>query len=75
MEWIDVDLNLRSGGATSGKWSTIGWEGQGVMRGYSRLQGGSPRLCQLRTIRSGPLKKHLIMYRLHVKFMGSGKPT
>jgi hypothetical protein len=39
MEWC---LNLRPGGATSGKWSIIGWEGRGVACGYSRLQGSSP---------------------------------
>jgi hypothetical protein len=48
--------------ATSGKWSIIGWEGRGEGRRYLRLQGGNPRLCQLRTIHSGPLNKHLIMY-------------
>jgi hypothetical protein len=60
-EW-NADLNLRSGGATTRKQSIIGWEGQGVVCGYSRLQRGSPGLCQLRTIRSGPLNEHLIMY-------------
>jgi hypothetical protein len=55
-EWID-DLNLRSGGATRRKRSTIGWE-----YGYSRLLGGIPHLCQLRTICSGPWNEHLIMY-------------
>jgi hypothetical protein len=29
-EWI-VDLNLRLGGATSGKWSIIEWEGREVV--------------------------------------------
>jgi hypothetical protein len=59
-EWNDVDLNLRSGGATRGKGSIIRWEGLGEECGYSRLQGGSPHLCQLRTVRSGPLNEHLI---------------
>jgi hypothetical protein len=44
MEWI-YDLNLRPGGATREKQSIIGWEGRGVVCGYSTLQGGSPRLC------------------------------
>jgi hypothetical protein len=55
-------LNLRPGGATRGKGSIIRWEGRGEGCGYLRLQGGSPCLCQLRTVHSGPLNKHLIMY-------------
>jgi hypothetical protein len=35
-------FNLKPGGATSGKWSIIKWEGRGVICGYLRLQGGSP---------------------------------
>jgi hypothetical protein len=56
------------------KWSIIGWEGYGVVRGYLRLQGGSPRLYRLRAIHSRPLNEHLIMYCLHAEFMGSSKP-
>jgi hypothetical protein len=69
---MNADLNLRPGGATRGKWSIIRWEGRGVVCGYSRLQGGSPRLCRLRTVRSGPLNEYLIMYCPHARFMGSG---
>jgi hypothetical protein len=32
-------------------------------------------LCRLRTIHSGPLIEHLIMYLPHARFMGFGKPT
>jgi hypothetical protein len=60
-EWND-DLNLRPGGTTRGNQSIFVWEGRGVVCGYSELQGGSPRLCRLRTIHSGPLNEHLIMY-------------
>jgi hypothetical protein len=63
-------LNLRPDGATRGKWSIIGWEGRWVVCGYSRLQGGSPCLCWLRIVRSGPLNEYLIMYWSHVGFMG-----
>jgi hypothetical protein len=59
---MDDGLNLRLGEVTRGKWSIIGWEEWGVVCEYSRLQGGRPRLCQLRTVHSGPLNEHLIMY-------------
>jgi hypothetical protein len=59
---MNDDLNLRPGGATRGKWSIIGWEGRGEGCGYLRLQGGSRRLCRLRTVRSGLLNEHLVMY-------------
>jgi hypothetical protein len=38
-EWYEwnVDLNLRPGVATREKRSIIGWEGHGVVYGYSRL--------------------------------------
>jgi hypothetical protein len=52
-------FNLRSGGETRGKQSIFSWEGQRERCGYSRLQGGSPRLCQLRTVCSGTLSKYL----------------
>jgi hypothetical protein len=73
-KWND-GLNLRPGGTTRGKWSIFEWECQGEGCGYSRLPGGSPRLCRLSTIHSGPLNEHLIMYCLHAGFMGSSKPT
>jgi hypothetical protein len=60
-EWND-DLNLRPSGATKEKQSIFRWEGRGVVCGYLRLQGGSLRLCRLRTIRIGLLSEHLIMY-------------
>jgi hypothetical protein len=59
--WND-DLNLISDGATREKRSIFGWEGQGVVVGYLRLQGGSPCLCRLTTIHTGPLIEHLILY-------------
>jgi hypothetical protein len=70
--WND-DLNLRMGGATRGKRSMFVREGRGVVYGYSRLQGSSPRLCRLKTVHSGPLNEHLILYWPHAKFMGSNK--
>jgi hypothetical protein len=57
-EW-DVDLNLSPGKTTRGKRSIFGWEGRGVVCGYSMPQGGSPHLCRLMTIHSGTLSKHL----------------
>jgi hypothetical protein len=59
-DWNDV--YLRSDVATRGERSIIGLEGRREGCGYSRLQGGSPRLCRLRTVYSGPLNEHLIMY-------------
>jgi hypothetical protein len=44
-ELDDDDLNLRPSGANRRKWSIFGWEGRGEGCGYSRLQGGSPRMC------------------------------
>jgi hypothetical protein len=35
-EWID-GLNLKPGGASSGKQSIFGWKGQGAVCGYSEL--------------------------------------
>jgi hypothetical protein len=63
-EWIEwnVNLNLRPGGTTRRNGCIIEWEGRGVVCGYSRLQGGSPCLCRLRTVHSGPLNEYLIMY-------------
>jgi hypothetical protein len=60
-EWIH-DVNLRPDGATRVKQSVFGWDGRGVVCGYLELQGGSLRLCLLRTICSGPLNEHLIIY-------------
>jgi hypothetical protein len=73
-EW-NVDLNFRPDEAIRGKQSIFGWKGQREGCGYSELQVGSTRLCQLRTVCSGPLNEHLIMYSLHAGFMGSSKPT
>jgi hypothetical protein len=42
---MDDNLNLRLGRATRGKQGIFGWEGHGVVCGYSELQGGSPRMC------------------------------
>jgi hypothetical protein len=39
----------------------IRWDGQGVVCGYLRLQGGNLHLCRLRTIRSRLLNEHLMM--------------
>jgi hypothetical protein len=50
---------LRPSGSTRGKWSIFRWEGQGEGCGYSRLQSGSPHLCQLRNVCSGTLSKYL----------------
>jgi hypothetical protein len=56
---LDDDVILRPDGTTRGKCSIFGWKGRGVVCGYSRLQGGSPHLCWLRTIHSGTLSKYL----------------
>jgi hypothetical protein len=60
-EWND-DLNWRPGEATRRKQSIFRWKGRGVVRGYLKVQGGSPCLCKLRTVSSEALSDHLIMY-------------
>jgi hypothetical protein len=52
------------------KWSIIGWEGWEWIKRYSKLIGGSPRLCWLRTTSCwATWNKHWIVLT-HVEFMG-----
>jgi hypothetical protein len=41
--------NLRPGVATRGKWRILDGKVESGLMSGSELQGGSPRLCQLRT--------------------------
>jgi hypothetical protein len=47
----------RPGGATSGKWRILNEKVESGLMLDSELQGGSPRLCQLRTDRLAPVNK------------------
>jgi hypothetical protein len=47
----------RPGGATRGKWRILNEKVESGLMLDSELQGGSPRLCQLRTDRLAPVNK------------------
>jgi hypothetical protein len=47
----------RSGGATRGKWRILDGKVESGLMSNSELQGGSPRLCRLRTDRLAPVNK------------------
>jgi hypothetical protein len=46
---------VRPGGATRGKWGILNGKDESGLMSDSELQGGSPRLCQLRTRRLCPV--------------------
>jgi hypothetical protein len=48
---------VRPGGATRGKWRILDGNVETGLISNSELQGGSPRLCQLRTDRLAPVNK------------------
>ncbi len=59
-------------GATRGKWGILDGKVESGLMSDSELQGGSPRLCRLRTDHLAPVNK--IDYVLaHTGFMGSRK--
>jgi hypothetical protein len=47
----------RPGRATSGKWGILDGKLESGLMSDSELQGGSPRLCRLRTDRLAPVNK------------------
>jgi hypothetical protein len=47
----------RPGRATSGKWGILDGKVESGLMSDSELQGGSPRLCRLRTNRLAPVNK------------------
>jgi hypothetical protein len=47
----------RPGGATRGKWGILDGNVESGLMSDSELQGGSPRLCRLRTDRLAPVNK------------------
>jgi hypothetical protein len=47
----------RPGRATSGKWGILDGKVESGLMSDSELQGGSPRLCRLRTDRLAPVNK------------------
>jgi hypothetical protein len=47
----------RPGGATRGKWGILDGMVESDLMSDSELQGGSPRLCRLRTDRLAPVNK------------------
>jgi hypothetical protein len=49
--------NLRPGGATKGMWRILDGKVESGLMSDSELQGGNPRLCQLRTNRLALVNK------------------
>jgi hypothetical protein len=47
----------RPGGATRGEWGILDEKVESGLMSDSELQGGSPRLCRLRTDRLAPVNK------------------
>jgi hypothetical protein len=47
----------RPGGVTRGKWGILYGKVESGLMSDSELQGGSPRLCRLRTDRLAPVNK------------------
>jgi hypothetical protein len=47
----------RPGGATKGKWRILNEKVESGLMSDSELQGGSPRLCRLRTDHLAPVNK------------------
>jgi hypothetical protein len=47
----------RPGGATRGKWGILDGKVESGLMSDLELQGGSPRLCRLRTDRLAPVNK------------------
>jgi hypothetical protein len=41
---------MRPGGATRGKWRILDGKDESGLMSDSELEGGSPRLCRLRTV-------------------------
>jgi hypothetical protein len=49
-------VNVRSGGETRGKWRILDGKDESGLLSDSELQGGSPRLCRLRTVSVVPCR-------------------
>jgi hypothetical protein len=47
----------RPGGATRGNWGILDGKVESGLMSDSKLQGGSPHLCRLRTDRLAPMNK------------------
>ena len=62
---------MRSGGATRGKWGILDGKDESGLMSDSELQGGSPRLCRLRTASVEPQALSCVL--THTGFMGSRK--
>jgi hypothetical protein len=67
-------LNLRSGEATKGKWRILDMKVESDLISDSKLQGDSPRPCQLRIDRLVPVSKFDYVLA-HARFMRSRKPS
>jgi hypothetical protein len=67
---VDENLNLRSDGAIRGKWRILDGKNESGLMLDSKLQGGSLRLCRLRTTTVGPYGTSFDYVLAHVRFMG-----
>jgi hypothetical protein len=67
---VDENLNLRSGGATRGKCRIPDGKGQSCLMLDSKLQGGSSRLCWLRTASVGSRWASIDYVLTHMGIMG-----
>jgi hypothetical protein len=72
---VDEKLNPRLGGAIRGKWRILDGKGENCLMSDSELQGGSPRLCRLRTALTRPCGTSFDYVLMHAVFMGSHKPS
>jgi hypothetical protein len=72
---VDENLNPRSGRAIRGKWRILDGKGESGLMLDSELQGGSPRLCRLRTVSVRPRGTSFDYVLTHAGFMGSDKPS
>jgi hypothetical protein len=67
---VDENLNPRLSAATRGKWRILDGKGESGLMSGSELQGGSPRLCRLRTTSVGPCGTRFDFVLMHEEFMG-----
>jgi hypothetical protein len=67
---VDENLNPRLGGEIRGKWRILDGKDESGLMLDSELQGGSPRLCRLRTVSVGPCGTCFDYVLMHVAFYG-----
>jgi hypothetical protein len=70
---VDKNLNARPGGATRRKWRIPDGKCESGLMSYSKLQGGSPLLCWLRTASVGSWWASIDYVLMHTGHMKSCK--